>query len=112
MVVSLELTRGLQARGVDAHFVATGQTGIMVSGSGLPLDCIVADFVAGAAEHLVLENQHHEVLLIEGQGSLVHPSYSGVTLSLLHGCWPHAMIMIFEAGRTTVGGIDHVPILT
>lgn len=110
MVVSLELTRGLQQRGVDAHFVATGQTGIMVSGAGLPLDCIVADFVAGGAEQLVLENQHHEVLLVEGQGSLVHPSYSGVTLSLLHGCLPHAMILIFEAGRTTVGGIDHVPI--
>ncbi|MCC6510676.1 MAG: DUF1611 domain-containing protein [Pirellulaceae bacterium] len=110
MVVSLELTNGLKARGVDAHFVATGQTGIMVSGGGLPLDCIVADFVAGAAEQLVLENQHHEVLLVEGQGSLVHPSYSGVTLSLLHGCLPHAMVLIFEAGRSTVGGIDHVPI--
>jgi uncharacterized NAD-dependent epimerase/dehydratase family protein len=110
MVVSLEVTNGLKQRGVDAHFVATGQTGIMVSGAGLPLDCIVADFVAGGAEQLVLENQHHEVLLIEGQGSLVHPSYSGVTLSLLHGCLPHAMILIFEAGRSTVGGIDHVPI--
>lgn len=110
MVVSLELTNGLKQRGTDAHFVATGQTGIMVSGGGLPLDCIVADFVAGAAEHLVLENQHHEVLLIEGQGSLVHPSYSGVTLSLLHGCLPHALVMVFEAGRDAVGGIEHVPI--
>lgn len=110
MVVSLEVTNGLKARGVDAQFVATGQTGIMVSGSGLPLDCIVADFVAGGAEQLVLENQHHEVLLVEGQGSLVHPAYSGVTLSLLHGCLPHALILVFEAGRTTVGGIDHVPI--
>lgn len=110
MVVSLEVTKGLKARGVDAQFVATGQTGIMVAGSGLPLDCIVADFVAGGAEHLVLENQHHEVLLIEGQGSLVHPSYSGVTLSLLHGCLPHALIMVFEAGRSTIGGIDSVAI--
>ncbi len=110
MVVSLEVTNGLKARGVDAQFVATGQTGIMVSGAGLPLDCIVADFVAGAAEQLVLENQHHEVLLVEGQGSLVHPSYSGVTLSLLHGCLPHALILIFEAGRNSVGGIEHVPI--
>lgn len=98
MVVSLEITNGLKKRGVDAQFVATGQTGIMVSGAGLPLDCIVADFVAGGAEKLVLDNQHHEVILIEGQGSLVHPSYSGVTLGLLHGCLPHAMIMIFEAG--------------
>lgn len=112
MVVSLEVANGLKARGVDAEFVATGQTGIMIAGSGLPLDCIVADFVAGGAEHLVLENQHHEVLLIEGQGSLVHPSYSGVTLSLLHGCLPHAMILVFEAGRTSVGGVDHVPLPT
>lgn len=110
MVVSLELAHGLKARGVDAQFVATGQTGIMIAGSGLPLDCIVADFVAGGAEQLVLENQHHEVLLIEGQGSLVHPSYSGVTLSLLHGCLPHALILVFEAARFTVGGMDDVPI--
>lgn len=110
MLVSLELTNGLKARGVDAQFVATGQTGIMIAGSGLPLDCIVADFVAGGAEHLVLENQHHEVLLVEGQGSLVHPSYSGVTLGLLHGCLPHALILVFEAGRFNVGGLENVPI--
>lgn len=110
MVVSLEVTNGLKKRGVDAKFVATGQTGIMVEGSGLPLDCIVADFVSGGAEHLVLENQHHEVILVEGQGSLVHPSYSGVTLSLLHGCLPHALILGFEAGRDVVGGMEHVPL--
>jgi uncharacterized NAD-dependent epimerase/dehydratase family protein len=110
MVVSLEVSRGLERRGLDSHFIATGQTGIMIAGSGLPLDCITADFVAGAAEKLVLENQHHQILVVEGQGSLVHPSYSGVTLSLLHGCLPHALILCFEAGRSTVGGIDHVPI--
>ncbi len=110
MVVSLEVSRGLEKRGIDSHFIATGQTGIMIAGSGLPLDCIVADFVAGAAEQLVLENQHHSVVVVEGQGSIVHPSYSGVTLSLLHGCLPHALILCFEAGRATVGGIDHVPI--
>jgi uncharacterized NAD-dependent epimerase/dehydratase family protein len=108
MVVSLEITRGLQARGRDAEFLATGQTGIMVSGAGLPLDCIVADFVSGGAEQLVLQNQHHEIVVIEGQGSLVHPSYSGVTLSLLHGCLPHALIFVFEAGRDVVGGLEQV----
>ncbi len=108
MVVSLEIARGLQRRGLDAEFVATGQTGIMVSGAGLPLDCIVADFVSGGAEKLVLENQHHDILVVEGQGSLVHPSYSGVTLSLLHGCLPHALVFVFEAGRDAVGGLDHV----
>ena len=108
MVVSLELERGLKALGHDAHFVATGQTGIMVSGSGLPIDCIVADFVNGAAEQLVLDAQHHEMIVVEGQGSLVHPSYSAVTLGLLHGCQPHGLVFVFEAGRETVGGLDHV----
>jgi uncharacterized NAD-dependent epimerase/dehydratase family protein len=69
---------------------------------------VVADFVSGAVEKLVLANQHHEILVVEGQGSLVHPSYSGVTLSLLHGCFPHALIMVYEVGRTAVAGIEHV----
>lgn len=108
MLVSLELSRGLAARGRDAHFVATGQTGIMIAGSGLPIDCVVADFVSGAAEHLILESQHHDILVVEGQGSLVHPSYSAVTLGLLHGVQPHGLVFVFEAGRETVGGLDHV----
>lgn len=108
MLVSVELTNALKAKGVDAKFVATGQTGIMIEGDGLPLDCIVADFVAGAAEKLVLQNQHHEVLVVEGQGSLVHPSYSGVTLSLLHGCSPHALIFCFLVGRNRVRGVESV----
>lgn len=108
MVVSLELARGLAARGRDACFVATGQTGIMVSGAGLPIDCMVADFVNGASEKLVLDNQHHDIVVVEGQGSLVHPSYSSVTLGLLHGCAPHGLVFVFEAGRETVGGLDHM----
>ncbi len=108
MVVSLELERGLKARGRDACFVATGQTGIMVAGSGLPIDCIVADFVNGAAEQLVLDTQHHEIIVVEGQGSLVHPSYSAVTLGLLHGCMPHALVFVFEAGRDVVGGLEQI----
>jgi uncharacterized NAD-dependent epimerase/dehydratase family protein len=110
MVASVELAQGLRRRGVDAKFIATGQTGIMVEGDGLPLDCVVADFVAGAAEKMVLQQQHHEVLVVEGQGSLVHPSYSGVTLSLLHGCVPHGLIFVYEIGRMVVTGVDHVPI--
>lgn len=108
MLVSLVAARGLQARGRDAHFVATGQTGIMVSGAGLPIDCVVADFINGAAEQLVLESEHHEILLVEGQGSLVHPAYSAVTLGLLHGCQPQALIFVFEAGREVVGGMEHI----
>jgi uncharacterized NAD-dependent epimerase/dehydratase family protein len=110
MVVSIEITNGLKKRGHDAKFIATGQTGIMVEGDGLPIDCIVADFVSGAAEKLVLENQHHDILLVEGQGSLVHPSYSGVTLGLLHGCAPQALILCYEVGRDVVTGVESVMI--
>lgn len=110
MVVSVEVTGGLKRRGQDAKFIATGQTGIMVEGDGLPIDCIVADFVSGAAEKLVLEHQHHDILLIEGQGSLVHPSYSGVTLGLLHGCAPQALILCYEVGRERVTGVESVKI--
>lgn len=110
MVASLEVQLGLVARGIDAHFVATGQTGIMVSGEGTPIDCVVSDFVNGAAERLVLRSQHHDVLLIEGQGSIVHPRFSGVTLGLLHGCAPQGLILCYEVGRESVKGLDHVPI--
>ena len=110
MVVSIEVTNGLKKRGLDAKFIATGQTGIMVEGDGLPIDCVVADFVSGAAEQLVLENQHHEILLVEGQGSLVHPSYSGVTLGLLHGCAPQALLLCYEIGRERVTGVESVKI--
>jgi uncharacterized NAD-dependent epimerase/dehydratase family protein len=110
MVVSIEITNGLKQRGFDAKFIATGQTGIMVEGDGLPIDCVVADFVSGAAEKLILENQQHDILLIEGQGSLVHPSYSGVTLGLLHGCAPQALVLCYEIGRERVTGVESVVI--
>ena len=110
MVVSIEVANGLKQRGHDAKFIATGQTGIMVEGDGLPLDCVVADFVSGSAEKLILENQRHEIVVVEGQGSLVHPSYSGVTLSLLHGCAPQALIMCYEIGRDRVTGVESVKI--
>ena len=110
MVAAVELTRALQAAGRDAKFIATGQTGIMIEGDGVPIDCVVADFVNGAIEKQVLAHQHHEVLMIEGQGSLAHPRYSAVTLGLLHGCAPQAMILCYEAGRTHVHGMPHVPL--
>jgi uncharacterized NAD-dependent epimerase/dehydratase family protein len=110
MVASVEIARGLAKRGYDAKFVATGQTGIMVAGDGCPVDRVVADFLSGAVEKLVLANQHHDILLIEGQGSLAHPSYSAVTLGLLHGCMPHGMILVYEAGRRNVSGLEHVPL--
>lgn len=112
MLVSLTLARGLEKLGHRSKFIATGQTGIMVEGDGLPIDCVAADFVSGAAEHLVVSNeQDHDVLVVEGQGSLVHPAYSQVTLGLLHGCRPHALVFVFEAGRESVAGLDHVPLI-
>ncbi len=111
MVASVEITNGLRARGLKAKFIATGQTGIMIEGDGSPIDCVVADFVSGAAEQqILLQQQHHDILIVEGQGSLVHPSYSAVTLGLLHGCAPHALILVYEVGRTRVAGLEHVPL--
>jgi uncharacterized NAD-dependent epimerase/dehydratase family protein len=110
MVVSVEVAQGLQKSGVDAAFVATGQTGIIVAGSGCAVDRVISDFVAGAAERLVLANQHHEVIVVEGQGSLFHPRYSGVTLSLLHGTMPHGLIACYEMGRRVVFGMPDVPL--
>ncbi len=110
MVTAVELTLALKQAGHDAKFVATGQTGIMVEGDGIPIDCVVADFINGAAEKLVLQNQHHEIIVIEGQGSLVQPRYSSVTLGLLHGCIPHGLIMCYEMGRTHVYGMEHLTI--
>lgn len=110
MTAALELERVLRERGVDARFLATGQTGIMIRGEGVPVDCVAADFISGATEQLVLRNQECDVVLVEGQGSLAHPSFSGVTLGLLHGCAPDALIMCYEVGRETVKGCDHVPL--
>jgi len=106
MVVSLELAIALQQAGHDAKFVATGQTGIMIEGDGIPIDCVVADFINGAAERLVLDNQHHEIILVEGQGSITHPMYSSVTLGLLHGCMPDVLILCYRAGYTHHTNID------
>ncbi len=110
MVAAMEIQRGLCQRGIDAGFAATGQTGIMVSGAGIPIDCVVADFVNGAAERLVRQFEHHEMLLIEGQGCITHPAYSGVTLGLLHGCAPDALVMCYEATRTHVKGFGDIPL--
>ena len=110
MVTALEITHALKRRGRDAKFVATGQTGIMVEGDGCPIDCVVSDFINGAAERLVLANQQHEIIVIEGQGSLVHPRYSAVTLGLLHGSMPDGLIMTYEVGRTRLNNMEQFPV--
>lgn len=93
MTVTIELDREMQRRSKRSKFLATGQTGIMVSGYGLPIDRIISDFVAGASERLIVENPDYDYLFVEGQGSLFHPLYSGVTLGLLHGCAPDLLIL-------------------
>jgi len=108
MLVSVELSRSLQQAGLAAKFIATGQTGILVEGDGCPVDSVVSDFVSGAVEKMILQHQHNEVLVVEGQGSLAHPRYSAVTLGLLHGCSPQAMILCYEAGRKSFNGLSHI----
>lgn len=108
MVASIEIVRSLVRRGIDAKFVATGQTGIMIEGDGCPIDCVVSDFVNGAAERLVLANQHHDVIAIEGQGSIFHPRYSAVTCGLLHGSMPDCLVLCHEIGRRGVWGLEGI----
>lgn len=112
MVAALEVTRGLKERGQDAVFAATGQTGIMIAGTGVPIDRVIADFVNGAAEQLVAGLESHDWVLVEGQGSLSHPAYSAVTLGLLHGVAPDALIYCYEAGRNVVKGFNDFPLPT
>ncbi len=100
MTAALEVRDELQRRGVRAAFVATGQTGIFIADEGVAVDAVAADFVAGFTEEMVLAAARDaDVVLVEGQGSIVHPGYSGVALSLLHGACPEAMILCHEAGR-------------
>jgi len=112
MTVALELDREARARGIRSEFVPTGQTGIAIAGWGISVDAVVADFIAGAVEQLVLEGARRggEVLFVEGQGSLLHPAYSGVTLGLIHGSAPHAYVLCHKADERFVDGDERFPI--
>lgn len=101
---ALAIARDMAAAGMKATFRATGQTGILIAGEGIPIDAIVADFIAGAAETLSPDNDPDHWDVIEGQGSLFHPAYAGVTLGLLHGSQPDAIILCHAAGRTHIDG--------
>jgi uncharacterized NAD-dependent epimerase/dehydratase family protein len=104
MTAQLELRDELVKRGHKTSFVATGQTGIFIEGWGTAVDAVVADFIAGAAEDLVLQGaKDNDIVLVEGQGSLIHPGYSGVTLGLLHGSCPDALILCHQATREYIG---------
>ncbi len=101
---ALALTRAFVERGIDADFRATGQTGILIAGGGIPMDAVVADFAAGAAEMLSPDAADDHWDVIEGQGSLFHPAYAGVSLALLHGSQPDVIVVCHEPGRERVLG--------
>jgi uncharacterized NAD-dependent epimerase/dehydratase family protein len=105
MYTSLALERELRRRGVKADFRATGQTGIFIAKSGVPIDAVVADFIAGAAEWISPAREDGGWDLIEGQGSLFHPSFAGVSLGLLHGSQPDALVLCHEPGRAEMRGV-------
>lgn len=104
---ALALEREMRARGLDADFRATGQTGVFISGRGVAIDAVVADFISGAVEWLSPEAAATHWDLIEGQGSLFHPSFAGVSLGLLHGAQPDAFVICHEPTRTKMRGVQH-----
>ncbi len=104
---ALALTRAFKAAGLAADFRATGQTGIMIAGSGIPIDAVVADFVAGAAEMLSPDAPAEHWDVIEGQGSIFHPSYAGVSLGLLHGSQPDVIVLCHQVGRDRILGLEN-----
>jgi uncharacterized NAD-dependent epimerase/dehydratase family protein len=105
MYTGLCLEKEMRARGMDADFRSTGQTGILITGNGIPLDAVVADFMAGAVEWLTPDADPDHWDIIEGQGSLFHASFSGVTLALIHGGQPDALILSHEPTRTHMRGL-------
>lgn len=110
MVTCLELCAAAKRVGLDAAFVPTGQTGIMIAGWGTAIDAVVSDFAGGAVEALIEHVADRPLCFIEGQGSIEHPGYSGVTLSLLHGSCPDAMILCHHPGRRVHNGYEDCPI--
>jgi len=107
---ALALTRALQEQGVAATFRATGQTGVMIAGAGVAVDAVISDFVSGAAEALSPDNDAAHWDVIEGQGALFHPAYAGVTLGLLHGSQPDALVLCHDPSRKTIEGYPGFPI--
>ncbi|MEO4041739.1 N-acetyltransferase DgcN [Hoeflea sp. CAU 1731] len=105
MYTALSMEKAMHERGMKATFRATGQTGILITGDGVPLDAVIADFMAGSIEYLTPDNDPDHWDLIEGQGSLFHASYSGVTLALIHGGQPDALILCDEPFRPHMRGL-------
>jgi len=110
MVTAVELAAAARRRGLNAEFVATGQTGIMIAGRGVAADAVVSDFAAGAVEELVLSVADCDVCFVEGQGSLGHAGFSAVTLATIHGACPDALVLVHHAGRTHYRNPPHNPL--
>ena len=111
MTASFEIWREARRRNLSAGFAATGQTGIMISGDGIPADRFISDFLSGAVEAMTLDfTERYDWVFVEGQGSLMHPAYSPVTLGLVHGSAPDLLILCHQAGRTVVHGYENTPI--
>ncbi len=111
MTVALELDLEARRRGLSSVFAATGQTGIMISNSGIPADRIISDFIAGMTEEMVLNfTNDYDWVFVEGQGALNHPGYAPVTLGLIHGSMPDAMIFSHKVGEKTIEGFEQCPL--
>jgi len=110
MYAALAIEKEMKARGLKASFRATGQTGILIAGSGVSIDAVIADFISGAVEWLSPANDEDHWDIVEGQGSLHHPSFAGVSIGLLHGAQPDALILAHEPTRTHMRGVPHMPI--
>jgi uncharacterized NAD-dependent epimerase/dehydratase family protein len=109
--VAVELDRAARARGIRSVFVPTGQTGIMIEGWGIAVDAVVSDFLAGAGERLVVEGARRgDLLFVEGQGAILHPQFSGVTLGLYHGAAPHVLVLVHRPGDVEIEGVPGHPI--
>ena len=111
MTAALQVRDALKKRGPRVRFVGTGQTGILIEGWGTAVDAVIADFIGGASERLVLEAANDaDIILVEGQGSVIHPGYSGVTMGLIHGSCPNAMVMCHQPTRKHIGNNPWVKI--
>lgn len=107
MTVVFELYRAARARGARVEWAATGQTGMILRGRGVPIDAVVADFIGGATEELVeVEGRDADLVFVEGQGAIIHPGYAGVTLGLMYGAMPDCMVLVHDATRDTLKGLS------
>jgi uncharacterized NAD-dependent epimerase/dehydratase family protein len=111
MFTTLAIEKEMRSRGMKADFRATGQTGIFIAGSGVSIDAVIADFISGSVEWLTPENDVDHWDLVEGQGSLFNVSYAGVTIGLIHGAQPDALVVCHEAGRPHMRSMSHFPLI-